>query len=169
MFKHLYSGNHFCYVKSLHKAIQRYVIYNMLDPMQMNNLKPGLIDLKIVVYHEGQDINCSSCLSDDHQVQECPERQNKRRDSRRDYRCNEIGRIARNCDYDNKNEAVVGNEKNSPQSDSCLANKRVERVMSHVGQDGAANNTDERNRQEIDNTQENGQKTNITVDNEQKL
>ena len=33
MFKHLYSGNRFCYVKSLHKAIPRYVIYYMPDPM----------------------------------------------------------------------------------------------------------------------------------------
>ena len=77
----LYSGNRFCYVKLLHKAIPRYVIYNMPDPMQMNYPNTGLIDLKIVVYHEGQDINCNSCLADDHQVQECPERQNKRRDS----------------------------------------------------------------------------------------
>ena len=96
----------------------------------MNYLNPGLIDLKIVVYHEGQDINCSSCLADDHQVQECPERQNKRRDSPRCYRCNEIGHIARNCEYDNKNEqtnnstAERENEENSPQSNSCRANER---------------------------------------------
>ena len=77
MFKHLYSGNRFCYVKSLNKAISRYVIYNMPNPMQVNNMNPGLIDLKIVVYHEGRDNNCSSCLSDKHQVRECPERQNK--------------------------------------------------------------------------------------------
>ena len=122
MFKHLYSGNRFCYVKSFHKAIPRYVIYNMPDAVQVNNLNPGFIDLKIVVYHEGQDINYSSCLADDHQVQKCPVRQNERRDSPRCSCCNEIGYIARNCEYENKNEQtnnstaerVVENEKNNP-------------------------------------------------------
>ena len=54
---------------------------------------------------------------------------------------------------------MVENEKNSPQSDSCLANEK----------DGGMNNTYDRNRQEtVNNTQKSGQNTNITAGNEQK-
>ena len=66
-------------------------------------------------------------MADDHQVQECPVRQNERRDSPRCSCCNEIGYIARNCEYENNNEQtnnstaerVIENEENNPQSISC--------------------------------------------------
>ena len=57
----------------------------------------------------------------------------------------------------NNPTAEIENGENSPQSNSCRANERDERVISHVEKDDETNNTNERNSQETaKNTQESG-------------
>ena len=71
LFSELYTGNRFCFAKHIRQSIPRYTTFMMADPIQINQANPSLIELDIVVYHEGQPINCWRC-KEEHDPNVCP-------------------------------------------------------------------------------------------------
>lgn len=68
-FKSLLSRNRYCYVSEILEPITRYIprFYKLADPCDPR----PIIDQPIVVYHDGQPINCRYCQGD-HKIEYCP-------------------------------------------------------------------------------------------------
>ena len=99
-FKNLLSGNRVCYAKRIMASIPRYTKFAMEDPTQMDEANPALIEMDIVVYHEGQEVNCSVCKEADHVSAECPQRRGRRAEQRMGracFKCGKSGHYAREC------------------------------------------------------------------------
>ena len=52
-FNKFFSGNRICSTKIFKKPIPRYTKFNMIDPLQTDQRNPKLLEIDIVVYHEG--------------------------------------------------------------------------------------------------------------------
>ncbi len=76
-FQQLFSGHRFCYAQEIISSVPRYSTYPIPDPVNPDKL----IDIDIVVYHDNQIVNCKFC-KDYHPSEECPKRQNRRRQNR---------------------------------------------------------------------------------------
>lgn len=68
--QHLLSGHRFCYVSKIHEQKDRYSMMSIPDPRDARLL----IDVPVILYYNGQHINCSVCHSYDHLYKECGER-----------------------------------------------------------------------------------------------
>ena len=99
-FKTLFNGNRFCYAKKIVTPMPRYMTLSISDPLEIAKPHPGIMDIRIVVYHEDQVINCKNCLDLSHPFQECPKWNNRKANQRTCYRCNQYGHLARDCDVD---------------------------------------------------------------------
>lgn len=96
-FENLLSGNRFCFASQINTSIPRYTKFTMVEPLQSKEKNPALVEANIVVFHDGQVVNCRFCFQE-HEVQECPQRRPRRRlEEVVCHRCHFVGHFMRDC------------------------------------------------------------------------
>lgn len=129
-FPYLYSGNRFCYVTRVFKDIPRFTNFTMADPEDSKKL----VTTKVVIYYDGQPINCRICQDLAHQVEDCPK--NTYGTGPNCYKCGQLGHIKKDCPLTaaaaDKPESATNNaettEHQAPEQKTPVQNMQQARV-----------------------------------------